>query len=194
MPVDCGASLAGQRAEPANASWLGLESTRCTSHLLQHCRSHLCCYTAGAAPAGRRHETVVLPQIDVRGRAQPGAFGREEAGVGLPDGGAPCLSVPRLPCVDGMGWAARLALRRTGCCVQRPSYAPPAAGPPPTCCRSGCLPACLAAPFVCAGRKHKRVQRYEEGGPKGERSKYFADDDDTDLQVGGWLGGGSAGG
>jgi hypothetical protein len=47
--------------------------------------------------------------------------------------------------------------------------------------------ACLPCRPCCAGRKQKRVQRYE-GGPKGERSKYFADDDDTDPQVGVWVG------
>ncbi|EFN55254.1 hypothetical protein CHLNCDRAFT_134588 [Chlorella variabilis] len=67
------------------------------------------------AQAPPERETVVLPQVDARGRAVPGAFGREEAGTGLLDG----------------------------------------------------------------GRKQKRVQRYEGG----ERSKYFADDDDTDLQT-----------
>lgn len=36
---------------------------------------------------GQRQETVVLPQIDARGRAVPGAFGREEAGNGMADGG-----------------------------------------------------------------------------------------------------------
>ena len=36
-----------------------------------------------------KQETVVLPQVDARGRAVPGAFGREEAGAGLPGlGGA----------------------------------------------------------------------------------------------------------
>lgn len=57
----------------------------------------------------------MLPQIDARGRAVPGAFGREEAGAGMADG----------------------------------------------------------------GRRQKRTQRYEGG----ERSRYFADDDATDLQT-----------
>lgn len=40
-----------------------------------------------------KQETVVLPQVDARGRAVPGAFGREEAGAGLPGlGGALPLS------------------------------------------------------------------------------------------------------
>lgn len=39
-------------------------------------------------------------------------------------------------------------------------------------------------PPPLAGRKQKRVQRYEGG----ERAKYFADDDETDLKVGCLLG------
>ncbi|PSC69918.1 CWF19 2 [Micractinium conductrix] len=70
---------------------------------------------SGSPPRRPERETIVLPQIDARGRAVPGAFGREQAGANLPDG----------------------------------------------------------------GRRAKRVQRYEGG----ERSKYFADDDETDLQT-----------
>lgn len=44
------------------------------------------CHQAMLA-GGQRQETVVLPQIDARGRAVPGAFGREEAGNGMADGG-----------------------------------------------------------------------------------------------------------
>ena len=39
-----------------------------------------------ADPATGR-QTVVLSAVDAQGRAQPGAFGREAAGAGLPDGG-----------------------------------------------------------------------------------------------------------
>ncbi|KAL4428538.1 hypothetical protein ABPG75_002627 [Micractinium tetrahymenae] len=70
---------------------------------------------AGTEEGGPRQETVVLPQINARGRAVPGAFGREEAGTNMADG----------------------------------------------------------------GRRQKRTQRYEGG----ERSRYFADDDATDLQT-----------
>ncbi|KAK9823428.1 hypothetical protein WJX72_002672 [[Myrmecia] bisecta] len=43
---------------------------------------------AGApASSGGRAERVVLPMVDASGRAMPGAFGREAAGAGAPDGG-----------------------------------------------------------------------------------------------------------
>lgn len=42
-----------------------------------------------------KQETVVLPQIDSRGRAVPGAFGREEAGAGLPGAGGASLLLLR---------------------------------------------------------------------------------------------------
>jgi hypothetical protein len=38
---------------------------------------------AEPAGAGKQREVVVLPQVDARGRAMPGAFGRESAGDGL---------------------------------------------------------------------------------------------------------------
>ena len=34
-------------------------------------------------------EAVVLPMVDARGRAVPGAFGREQAGAGAPEPGEP---------------------------------------------------------------------------------------------------------
>lgn len=37
---------------------------------------------APAASAAPKQETVVLPQVDAKGRAMPGAFGREAAGAG----------------------------------------------------------------------------------------------------------------
>jgi hypothetical protein len=66
------------------------------------------------------------------------------------------------------------------CAEATRAHHPVIPAPAPAACRLPCR-------LGCAGRKQKRVQRYEEGGPKGERSKYFADDDDTDLQVGGWV-------
>lgn len=37
---------------------------------------------APVASAAPKRETVVLPQVDAKGRAMPGAFGREAAGAG----------------------------------------------------------------------------------------------------------------
>ncbi len=70
----------------------------CVCHLLQvrlvRLFSHQCFLVLIALPAGGpRHETIVLPKIDARGRAVPGAFGREEAGNGMADGGG-CRSCP----------------------------------------------------------------------------------------------------
>ena len=158
MLVDCGISLAGQRAEPANASWLALGSTRCTSHLLSHCRSHLCCYIAGGvAPAGKRHEIVVLPQIDARGRAQPGAFGREEAGVGLPDGGAPACLCP--------AWMALAAVALLQCIVLCSWPSP--MQPPHTRSHFRCLPA--LPPLLC--RSQAEACAALRGRPQGRALK-----------------------
>ena len=45
---------------------------------------------APAAAAASRRETVVLPQVDARGRAVPGAFGRDAAGAGEYSISMPC--------------------------------------------------------------------------------------------------------
>ena len=57
--------------------------------------------TQGQAPpaAAPRTETVVLPAVDARGRAMPGAFGRESAAADLDDRGARFPAILILCCV-----------------------------------------------------------------------------------------------
>lgn len=126
----------------------------------------------------------MLPQIDARGRAVPGAFGREEAGAGMADGGGcgrrPCLAVSgrkrmvacscALPIVVHMPCASF-----SQSCIMTLMQCGPPAHEFVRFCRD--MPG--ARPH--AGRRQKRTQRYEGG----ERSRYFADDDATDLQAGG---------
>ena len=49
---------------------------------------------AQTTPSGR--QAVMLSAVDAHGRAQPGAFGREAAGTGLPDGGRKAKKVRSL--------------------------------------------------------------------------------------------------
>ena len=78
---------AGDPAEPSGGGNFGAAAAL---------RARLQGRAAPAAAAAPRKETVVLPQVDARGRAVPGAFGRDAAGAGHCPVSEPCTALSHI--------------------------------------------------------------------------------------------------